>query len=270
MRAAELERRVCRARRLGGRDRGSAAFAGPRHPPWSCTTTRWQHRLPAAKRSRCCWRRRSSVSRISSCSTSRRTTWTSKPSTGWRTSSRLSRAPVIVVVATTGTSSTPSAPTSWTSTTARSSCMSATTTSGTSPASSSSRCITRPEQEGNEEKIKELQSFIERFSANKSKSKQATSRQKLLDKLTVEEMPASSRRYPWVAFKPRARGRQGDPVRWTESLKNGGRREGAAITSPSASGERTRSPFIGENEQAQPPPCCRFSAGELEPDEGSV
>lgn len=51
-----------------------------------------------------------------------------------------------------------------------------------------------------EEKIKELQSFIARFSANKSKSKQATSRKKLLDKLTVEELPASSRRYPWVGF----------------------------------------------------------------------
>ncbi len=51
-----------------------------------------------------------------------------------------------------------------------------------------------------EDKIKELQSFIARFSANKSKSKQATSRKKLLDKLTVEELPASSRRYPWVGF----------------------------------------------------------------------
>lgn len=51
-----------------------------------------------------------------------------------------------------------------------------------------------------EEKIKELQSFIQRFSANKSKSKQATSRRKLLDKLTVEELPASSRRYPFVGF----------------------------------------------------------------------
>ena len=53
-----------------------------------------------------------------------------------------------------------------------------------------------------EEKIKELQSFVQRFSANKSKSKQATSRRKLLDKLTVEEMPASSRRYPFVGFTP--------------------------------------------------------------------
>ena len=52
----------------------------------------------------------------------------------------------------------------------------------------------------NEEKIAELQSFIARFSANKSKSRQATSRRKLLDKLTVEELPASSRRYPFIGF----------------------------------------------------------------------
>ncbi len=52
----------------------------------------------------------------------------------------------------------------------------------------------------NEEKIAELQSFISRFSANKSKSRQATSRRKLLDKLTVEQLPASSRRYPFIGF----------------------------------------------------------------------
>ena len=51
-----------------------------------------------------------------------------------------------------------------------------------------------------EEKIKELQAFIARFSANKSKSRQATSRRKLLDKLSVEELPASSRRYPFIGF----------------------------------------------------------------------
>ncbi|MBR6617106.1 MAG: ATP-binding cassette domain-containing protein [Oscillospiraceae bacterium] len=51
-----------------------------------------------------------------------------------------------------------------------------------------------------EEKIKELKSFIERFSANKSKSGQATARRKLIEKLTVEEMPASSRRYPFIGF----------------------------------------------------------------------
>ena len=53
----------------------------------------------------------------------------------------------------------------------------------------------------NEEKIAELQSFISRFSANKSKSRQATARRKLLDKLTVEELPASSRRYPYIGFE---------------------------------------------------------------------
>jgi ATPase subunit of ABC transporter with duplicated ATPase domains len=53
----------------------------------------------------------------------------------------------------------------------------------------------------NEEKIAELQSFIARFSANKSKSRQATSRRKLIDKLTVEELPASSRRYPFIGFE---------------------------------------------------------------------
>ena len=51
-----------------------------------------------------------------------------------------------------------------------------------------------------EEKKKDLEEFIRRFSANKSKSRQATSRKKLLDKLTIEEMPASSRRYPFVSF----------------------------------------------------------------------
>ncbi|MFR5264253.1 ABC-F family ATP-binding cassette domain-containing protein [Clostridium sp.] len=53
-----------------------------------------------------------------------------------------------------------------------------------------------------EEKIKELQNFIARFSANASKSKQATSRKKLLDKITLDDIQPSSRRYPFVGFKP--------------------------------------------------------------------
>ena len=60
--------------------------------------------------------------------------------------------------------------------------------------------VMRDQNKKSEDKIKELQNFIQRFSANKSKSKQATSRKKLLDKITVEEMPASSRRYPFVGF----------------------------------------------------------------------
>ena len=59
----------------------------------------------------------------------------------------------------------------------------------------------RDQNKKKEEKIRELQEFVSRFSANKSKSKQATARRKLLDKLTVEEMPASSRRYPFVGFR---------------------------------------------------------------------
>ncbi len=53
-----------------------------------------------------------------------------------------------------------------------------------------------------EARIKELQEFIQRFSANASKSKQATSRKKLLDKLTLEDIRPSSRKYPFVDFKP--------------------------------------------------------------------
>ena len=59
----------------------------------------------------------------------------------------------------------------------------------------------RDQNRKKEERIKELQTFIQRFSANKSKSRQATSRKKLLDKITVEEMPASTRRYPYVGFQ---------------------------------------------------------------------
>jgi len=53
-----------------------------------------------------------------------------------------------------------------------------------------------------EEKIKELQEFIQRFSANASKSKQATSRKKLLDKITLDDIQPSTRKYPFVGFKP--------------------------------------------------------------------
>ena len=60
--------------------------------------------------------------------------------------------------------------------------------------------LIRNQNKKKEEKIRDLQNFIQRFSANKSKSRQATSRKKLLEKLTFEEMPASSRRYPYVSF----------------------------------------------------------------------
>ena len=53
-----------------------------------------------------------------------------------------------------------------------------------------------------EEKMKELQDFIARFSANASKSKQATSRKKALDKIQLDELKPSSRKYPYINFKP--------------------------------------------------------------------
>ena len=69
----------------------------------------------------------------------------------------------------------------------------------------SSQLALRQRQDVNkktEDKRKELEEFVRRFSANASKSKQATSRQKLLQKLTLEEIKPSSRRYPYIAFKP--------------------------------------------------------------------
>ncbi|MFC2088406.1 ABC-F family ATP-binding cassette domain-containing protein [Calditrichota bacterium] len=52
-----------------------------------------------------------------------------------------------------------------------------------------------------DEKIKDLQEFVSRFSANASKARQATSRKKLIEKMTIEDMPTSSRKRPWVGFK---------------------------------------------------------------------
>ncbi len=59
----------------------------------------------------------------------------------------------------------------------------------------------RPPKEKKEAKAKEMQEFIQRFSANASKSKQATSRKKLLDKITFDDIKPSSRKYPYVSFK---------------------------------------------------------------------
>ena len=60
----------------------------------------------------------------------------------------------------------------------------------------------REQNKKKEEKIKELQDFIARFSANASKSKQATSRKKSLEKIQLEEIKASNRKYPYIDFKP--------------------------------------------------------------------
>ena len=119
----------------------------------------------------------------------------------------------------------------------------------------------------NEEKIKELQDFISRFSANKSKSKQATARRKLLDKLTVEEMPASSRRYPWVAFSPdREVGK--DILFVTDVSKT---IDGVKVLDKVSFivGHGDKIAFVGDNENAHTA-LFKILAGEMEPDEGTV
>ena len=62
--------------------------------------------------------------------------------------------------------------------------------------------LMRQQNKKREEKIRDLQEFIRRFAANKSKSRQATSRKKVLDSMQIEQMPASSRKYPFVGFEP--------------------------------------------------------------------
>ena len=126
--------------------------------------------------------------------------------------------------------------------------------------------LIRNQNKRNEEKIKELQEFIARFSANKSKSKQATSRRKLLDKLTVEEMPASSRRYPFVGFKPDREA--GKDILMVDGISKtiDGVKLLDKVSFTLNRGDRVI--FIGENELAQTT-LFRILMGELEPDEGS-
>ena len=126
--------------------------------------------------------------------------------------------------------------------------------------------VMREQNKKNEDKIRELQSFIQRFSANKSKSKQATSRRKLLDKLTVEEMPASSRRYPFVGFTmDREAGKE---ILTVEDLtyETEGRTVLDHITFRVNKGDKIA--FVGQNELAVTA-LFRILAGELEPTSGT-
>ena len=117
-----------------------------------------------------------------------------------------------------------------------------------------------------EEKIKELQDFISRFSANKSKSKQATARRKLLDKLTVEEMPASSRRYPFVGFTMDRE--PGKEILTVEGLSKtvDGRKVLDNVSFRVNKGDKIA--FVGEDEIAKTT-LFKILMGELEPDEGT-
>ncbi len=124
----------------------------------------------------------------------------------------------------------------------------------------------RDQNKKNEEKIKELQAFIQRFSANKSKSKQATSRRKLLDKLTVEEMPASSRRYPFVGFNmDREAGKEILTVEGISKTIDGVK----VLDNVSFRVNKDdKIAFVGENEIANTT-LFKILMGEMEPDEGS-
>lgn len=127
--------------------------------------------------------------------------------------------------------------------------------------------LRRNQNKRNEEKIKELQSFVARFSANKSKSKQATARRKLLDKLTVEELPASSRRYPWVSFSPERE--VGKDILFVTDVSK--RVNGVKLLDHVSFtvGHGDKIAFVGENENAQTA-LFKILTGEWEPDGGSV
>ncbi|HHT16471.1 MAG TPA: ATP-binding cassette domain-containing protein [Papillibacter sp.] len=127
--------------------------------------------------------------------------------------------------------------------------------------------LIREQNRKSEEKIRELEEFIRRFSANKSKSRQATSRRKLLEKIQLEDIPASSRRYPWVGFKmEREPGK--DRLFVTEVSKT---IDGVKILDNVSfiMGKEDKIVFIGDNEIAITT-MFKILAGEMEPDEGSV
>ena len=127
--------------------------------------------------------------------------------------------------------------------------------------------LLREQNKKNEQKAKELQEFIRRFSANKSKSRQATSRRKLLEKLTIEELPASSRRYPWVSFQ-QAR-EVGKDILMVDDLSY--TVDGVPLLSgiSFSLGRGDKVAVIGENELAVTA-LFRILAEELEPDSGTV
>ena len=129
------------------------------------------------------------------------------------------------------------------------------------------QAVLRNKNKRNQEKIEELQLFIQRFSANKSKAKQATARRKLLDKLTVEEMPCSTRRYPFVGFMPeRELGKDVLTVKDVSVTVDGVKLLDKVYFSVNRADKIA---FVGENELAQTA-LFKVLMGELEPDEGSI
>ena len=117
-----------------------------------------------------------------------------------------------------------------------------------------------------EEKIKELQEFIQRFSANASKSKQATSRKRALEKIELDEIKPSSRKYPYIDFRPDRE--IGNEVLTVENLSK--TIDGVKVLDNISFilGREDKVALVGPNELAKTT-LFKILAGEMEPDEGS-
>ena len=133
----------------------------------------------------------------------------------------------------------------------------------------SSQLLIKQMKEANkkkEEKIKELQEFISRFSANASKSKQATSRKRALEKIQLDDMRPSSRKYPYIDFRPNRE--IGNEVLMVENLSK--TIDGVKILDNISFtlGREDKVAFVGANEQAITT-FFKILTGEMEPDEGN-
>ena len=133
----------------------------------------------------------------------------------------------------------------------------------------SSQLMIRQMKEANkkkEEKIKELQEFIQRFSANASKSKQATSRKRALEKIELDEIKPSSRKYPYIDFRPDRE--IGNEVLTVENLSK--TIDGVKVLDNISFilGRQDKVALVGPNEQAKTV-LFKILSGEMEPDEGS-
>ena len=117
-----------------------------------------------------------------------------------------------------------------------------------------------------EEKIKELQEFISRFSANASKSKQATSRKRALEKIQLDDMRPSSRKYPYIDFRPNRE--IGNEVLMVENLSK--TIDGVKVLDNISFtlGHDDKVAFVGANEEAITT-LFKILVGEMEPDEGN-
>lgn len=133
----------------------------------------------------------------------------------------------------------------------------------------SSQLLIRQMKEANkkkEEKIKELQDFISRFSANASKSKQATSRKRALEKIELDEIKPSSRKYPYIDFRPNRE--IGNEILMVENLSK--TIDGVKVLDDITFtlGHNDKIAFVGGNEQAKTV-FFKILMGEMEPDEGT-